>query len=46
MTRISVYDEEAKRLEEIAEAHDTTVAEVISLILDGIDDDELETILN
>ena len=34
MTNITVYDIEANELEKIAEANDTTIAEVIEMLMD------------
>ena len=38
MTKIMSYEYEANKLEEIAEANDTTVAEVISMLMDYVDE--------
>lgn len=38
MTKISVYDCEAEILEKIAEVNDTTVAEVVSMLVDYAED--------
>ena len=38
MTNITVYDDTEKRLEELAEICDTTVAEIIDSLLDYADD--------
>ena len=34
MTKITVYDIEAKELEKIADVNDTTVADVIEMLMD------------
>lgn len=34
MTKITVYDIEAKELEKIADANDTTVAEVVEMLME------------
>lgn len=34
MTKITVYDIEAEELEKIADANDTTVAEVVCMLMD------------
>ena len=34
MTNITVYDIEANELEKIAEANDTTIAEVVEMLMD------------
>lgn len=41
MTKITLYDSDAKRLEHIADYNDTTVAELISAILDQCDDSDI-----
>lgn len=41
MTRISAYDEEAKRVEDIADRNDTTECEVIRALLEAIDDNDI-----
>ena len=38
MTKIMSYDYEANKLEEIAEVNDITVAEVISMLMDYVDE--------
>ena len=38
MTNITIYDTDAKRLEEVAERHNTTVAEVVEALMDFIND--------
>lgn len=38
MTNISIYDDTAKILEEVAERHNTTVAEVVEALMDFISD--------
>ena len=40
MKYIGVYDIEEKKLEQFAEAHDTTVAEVIEALCEFLDDIE------
>ena len=34
MTKITVYDIEAKELEKIADANDTTIAEVVEMLME------------
>lgn len=34
MTRITVYDIEAEELEKIADANDTTIAEVVEMLME------------
>ncbi len=36
MTKIMVYDFDEGKLEEIAEANDTTVAEVVTMLMDYV----------
>lgn len=38
MTNITIYDDTAEKLEEIAERQDTTVAELIDALMDFIDE--------
>ena len=42
MTDISVYDTEAKKIEEFAEKHDTTVAEVVGAMMECFYDNDGE----
>lgn len=41
MTNISAYDEEAKRVEDIAEKNDTTECEVIRALFDVLEDNDI-----
>lgn len=41
MTNVSVYDVEAEKLEQLAEEHDTSVAEVVEAIFDAINDAQI-----
>ena len=38
MTSITVYDDTAKKIEQVAEKHDTSVAEVVNALMDFIDE--------
>ena len=38
MTKIEVYDIEAEQLHKIADANDTTVAEIVELLMDYAED--------
>lgn len=38
MTKILVYDIEAEALEKIADANDTTVAEVVEMLMEYVED--------
>ena len=38
MTSITVYDIEAKELEKIADANDTTIAEVVEMLMEYADE--------
>lgn len=38
MTNITVYDIEAKELERIADANDTTIAEVVEMLMDYVEE--------
>lgn len=38
MTKITVYDIEAEELEKIADVNDTTVAEVIEMLMDYVEE--------
>lgn len=38
MTSITVYDIEAKELERIADTNDTTVAEVVEMLMDYVNE--------
>lgn len=38
MTNITVYDTEAKALEEIADRNDMTVAEIVEMLIEYADD--------
>ena len=38
MTNITVYDIEAKELEKIADANDTTIAEVVEMLMEYADE--------
>lgn len=46
MTTIRIYDDTAKAIEALAEKHDMTEAEVIDYILNGLDEEELDNLLN
>ena len=38
MTNISIYDVEAEQLEKIADANDTTVAEVVEMLCEYVEE--------
>lgn len=40
MTRIEVYDIDAMRIEILADKYDTTISEIIEMMLDNIDKSE------
>lgn len=40
MTNISVYDDTAETLEQIAERHDTTIAELIDQLVNEFEDED------
>lgn len=42
MTRLSAYDEEAKRVEDIAEQNDTTECEVIRALFEALEDNNIK----
>lgn len=44
MTRITVYDVEAERIERLCEKYDLTEAELIELVLDNIDEYEEDAV--
>ena len=45
MTRIGVYDTDAERLERISDTYDTTVAELVQLLLDEMEDADVDTVM-
>ena len=38
MTNITIYDEDAKTLDDFSEEHDTSIAEIISILMDYLDE--------
>ena len=46
MTTIRIYDDTAKIIEELAEKHNMTEAEVIDYIITGLDENELDNLLD
>lgn len=38
MTNITIYDIEAEELEEIADANETSIAEVVSMLMEYVED--------
>lgn len=40
MQNITIYDLEADRLERLADKYDTTIAEIVEMMLDNITEDE------
>lgn len=42
MTNVTVYDIEARKIEEICEEKDTTSAELIEALLQAVEDGEIE----
>lgn len=41
MTRLSAYDDEAKKVEDLAEQNDTTECEVIRALFDALEDNDI-----
>ena len=46
MTNITIYDLEAEQLEKIAEANDTTVAEIVEMLMAYVDEMKKDNGLN
>ena len=46
MTNITVYDIEAEQLHEIADANDTTVAEIVEMLMDYTEEMKRDNGLN
>ena len=46
MTKINIYDLEAEQLEKIAEANDTTVAEIVEMLMAYVDEMKKDNGLN
>lgn len=45
MTKIMVYDTDAERLDKITDEYDTTVAELVQLLLDEMEEADVDTVM-